>query len=70
MFSLPEDTYDNGSHIGNNETFDSSSFTSFDNSERIRNNSNKIQLQSKEITERFGDLIIRSIDFIVFKSKS
>lgn len=70
MFVLPEDTYETGSLNGNNETLDSSSFTSFDNSERVRNNSNKIKLQSKEIIDRFKDLIIKSVDFILFKGKS
>ncbi|CAG2104964.1 unnamed protein product [Medioppia subpectinata] len=61
------ENYDSGSVSPNNETFDSSSFTSFDNSDRFSNHSNKTQLHNKEVVERFKELIPKAVDFILYK---
>ena len=65
MFAAPEENYESASIGANNENFDSSSFASFDSTERFRTNNTKIKLHSKEIIERFKDLMVRSIDFIL-----
>lgn len=64
MFAAPEENYENASVGPNNETLDSSSFASFDSTERFRSSNTKIQLHSKEIIERFKDLMVRAVDFI------